>query len=250
MIKTLLAALIAAMLLAGGVEAREVANGKPVTDNTGMSISGWDKVTACWRTLTATIDGFLKVQNNSTYRLESTSLMNSTIAGGQVFKTNTPIYARDIGKVTMMMTFAAADTDSIALEVFVLGKLSGNASDGVDAPIDMNPDTERLDGVIVYTNRFLLQPIRTHAGRDSLSLVYAPMTYSPVVNGGTLAAPVTLGAGPTLGVTGISAAAAEFAICPRRTERPVFAYYSFWIVNYSPTRSLTGVSLYGLVRGD
>lgn len=235
--RAILAALLAAALLAGPSAAREVGNGTAVKDNTGQSISAWDTATNVWRTLVATVQGYLKVQNTAVYRFESTSLFNTTIAAKQLFKTNTPTYAQDISKVTAMMTWSSpADSDSVAFEVFVIGKISGSAADGFDFPIDMNPATDRLDGWLVGPNRAYFRQIPV----DTLQLCYAS---SAAFATGQLAYATGVPYG------GMSTMGASFSFAPRYGPAPNWNYYSFHVVNL--TNNITeGVTLLTVVKGD
>lgn len=172
------------------------------------------------------------------YRLESTSLLNTDIPALSPFKTNTPVYAQDISSLTGLISFAAADTDSVALMVYVIGKISGNAADGFDFPIDMNPATKTLDGIIIGNNAPNLSPYFASIGADSTGVVWAPT--QAIFPQGT--------AYPPLG--SITAAGAQFSICPRSGAPPKFSYYSFWVVNLMIKQQLDDVSLMFIVKGN
>lgn len=188
--------------------------------------------------------------NPTTVRVEGTSLNFTTIPIStnlaSVVKTNLPFYVQDVRDLTVLVSWAAADSDSVALEVFVVGKVSGNAADGEDYLIDMNPATKRLDGVLVGNNRHIFNQMMLHAGLDSTGLVWAPASTLPAYAAGATLGPPSVA--PFYGA--VYSSASQFAICPRGTEPPLFQYFSLWVCNLSLTRVATGVTVRCLVRGS
>lgn len=185
------------------------------------------------------------------YRIEGTSLNLTDLAAKSVTKTITPVYVQDISKVTVLMSWAASDTDSVACEVFVVGKVSGNAADGADYLIDMNPSTRRLDGIRIGRNQRYF--FHGAAASDSTNVNDYVWATNSAVN-----MQIYLGAGngakstePIAGVTlnQATSSAVCFPIAPWRwSAPPAFSYFSFWIANYTNS-TLDDVVLQLIVKG-
>jgi hypothetical protein len=160
----LLAAAGAAFLAAPGLAATSGIDGQPLRpDNSGTKpsiqpsfVGGIYAPDTSVRVLRFTETGGLFVANESGDRdhwvLQNAGLQATDIPRRAIFKSQVPFSCVDYNAIALMVSWAASDTDTVALEIAIVGKQSTNPGDGLDFLVDMNPGNATPDGVSIFND--------------------------------------------------------------------------------------------------
>lgn len=102
------------------------------------------------RSLTGTSDGYANVNVRGVGEWQETGIALTDITT-LAYVTATPVNAADFSHAFVAISYAASDSDSVALQVYVVGKMGLDSGDGLDYFFDSNTADTSIGPWLVCT---------------------------------------------------------------------------------------------------
>lgn len=196
------------------------------TNKSGPTESMWDPVSNTWRILRSDGNG-----NHLVSVVPSTYVGNFGVAGATLpyltMTKGTPVGVSPYAQYELHVSYAAADTDSIGLQIIVVGKETSNGADGLDMPFSSDlSDSSGVPGWYLT---------------GSLPVGYNGTFPSGIVLRNTIGGTYISAVKGKLGVT--KTTGWVIPIVSKQGAVPRFLWLNVWLINRARSHDLSGVTI-------
>lgn len=133
--------------------ASSAADGAKLRNLNGDLIEGVNRPDTTARALTTDENGNLYVvgafPDRDHWVLQNSGVLVTDIGARVLYKTVVPQTLEDYSELGLMVSWASSDTDTVALDIYCVGKTSANPADGLDFEWDSDDTNAQWDGFFV-----------------------------------------------------------------------------------------------------
>lgn len=165
-------------------------------------------------------------QPNLLHATTNVGIAESDIPAKTLLKASQSVNVSDFSSIDIRVHWAAADSDSTALEVYVVGKESANVADGFDYLFDSNTQT--------YSGAAASAPAGNGAN-GWLCGPHAIQTTATYWDGAAILVPSTEAMSAGVG-GGVTTNMVQFHVANTQGIEPRFRYVTVWVLNRTNTQ--------------